>query len=271
MTPPAVADRAWLSLSSLDPAYKLPAALLFAVLSTSLQTLTAGLCACLFALGLALAGGLPPIGLGRKLAPVNFFFLFLWIFLPLSLSAPDATGAATPDTLLEIGPLCVRQSGLLLALSITLKGNAIALAVLALAGSSSLNAHGRALLRLHVPAKLVTLMLLTHGNIQLLRREAGHLYRAAKLRGFTPAASLWSYRVAAYLAAMLLLRSWERTERVALAMRLRGFTGTFPLPETEAHPPADRIKARLLAGVVAGAGLCILTLDRGLLQKSSPF
>ena len=255
----AVSARSWLALPSLDPACKLPAALLFAVLCSALHTFAAGVCACLFALGLALTGGLPLADLGRKLVPVNLFFLFLWLFLPLSL---DATA---PDALLQFGPLLFLRSGLLLALLITLKGNAIALAVLALAGSSSLNACGHALLRLRVPAKLVTLMLLTLGNIRLLRREAGRLYQAAKLRGFAPTASLWSYRIAAYLTAMLLFRSWERAERVALAMRLRGFAGTFPLLETETHPPAGRAKARLLAGVVAGAGLFILILDRTLI------
>ena len=262
MMPSVVSVRSRLALPSLDPAYKLPAALLFAALISSLHTLAAGFCACLFALALALAGGLPAADIGRKLAPVNLFFLFLWLFLPLSLDA------AASDALFRIGPLLARGAGLRLALLITLKGNAIALAVMSLAGSSSLNACGSALIRLHVPVKLVTLMLLTHGNIHLMRRQAGRLYRAAKLRGFAPATSLWSYRVAAYLAAMLLLRSWERAERTALAMRLRGFAGSFPLLDVAAPSPAGQAAARLLAGVVAGTGLLILILDRLILGRT---
>jgi cobalt/nickel transport system permease protein len=256
-------DQGWPlpSLAALDPAFKLPAALAFAVLGSVLRTLPAGLCACLFALGLALAGGLPPADLLRKLAPVNGFFLFLWIFLPLSLNAPAPN--VLPDVLFQAGPLLVCASGLWLALLITLKGNAIALAVLALAGSSSPNACARALLRLRVPAKLVTLMLLTHGNIRLMRREARNLYRAARLRGFAPAASLWSWRIAAYLAAMLLLRSWERAQRTGTAMRLRGFAGSFPLLDDAESPPAGHA-ARFLAGLVIGAGLLVLMLDRTL-------
>jgi cobalt/nickel transport system permease protein len=253
----AATDRSW-SLVALDPAFKLPAALAFAALGSALRTIPAGLCACLFALGLALADRLKPADLLRKLAPVNAFFLFLWIFLPLSLDA------GTPDALFHAGPLIVRASGLRLALLITLKGNAIALAVPALAGNG-LNACCRALLRLRVPVKLVTLMLLTHGNIRLMRREGRNLYRAAKLRGFAPAASLWSWRIAAYLAAMLLLRSWERAERTGAAMRLRGFAGTFPLLDDAEPLPSDRTSRHiglLLAGLVIGAGVLILILDR---------
>lgn len=247
---------AWLPLQELDPAPKLLAAFAFAVLVSALRTPAAAAAASLPPLCIALAGRLPMRDLFRRLVPVNLFFLFLWLFLPLSLDRNAI------DIIFQIGPLAFRRAGAVLALVITLKGNAIALAVLVLAGTSGINASGHVLLRLRLPAKLVTLILLTYSNIQLMRREAARLHEAAKLRGFTPATSLKAYRTYAYLAAMLLIRSWERAERVALAMRLRGFCGKFPLLESNEHLSEHRLKGMLLAGGICLFGVILLAADK---------
>ncbi len=254
--PAAPAQTAFLPLQALDPAPKLTAALVFAVLVSCLHGAAASALACLVPLAVALSGGLPFGALARRLLAVNLFFLFLWVFLPLSLDADAA------DAVFLAGPLVWRRSGFALALAITLKGNAIACAILALAASSSVNACGRALLRLGLPAKLVTLMLLTHANIRLMRRESKRLHEAAKLRGFAVTASLRAWRTAAYLAAMLLLRAWERAERVGLAMRLRGFNGTFPLLAADEHAPETRAKGMALAAFVCVMATVLLVADR---------
>ena len=90
--------------------------------------------------------------------------------------------------------------------------------------------------------------------------EAARLFAAAKLRGFVPANSLASYKTFGYLTAMLLLRSWQRSQRTGKAMRLRGFAGRFPL--LDACPPSPDFTR---AGNCLLLGMCVVT---GLLLAS---
>jgi len=48
-----------------------------------------------------------------------------------------------------------------------------------------------------------------------------------KIRGLQPGTNIHTYRSYAYLAAMLLVRSYDRANRVFQAMLCRGFHGTF--------------------------------------------
>lgn len=240
-------------LERMDPAHKITAACGFAILVSQLATPAMAGLSCLLAGTVLLLDGIPDdspesprngrnrISIRNRLLAVNIFFLFLWVTLPLGLSE-------RPDTFASLGPLYFNRSGLRLALCITLKGNAIALALLALVDSSPASANARALLRLRVPQKLVTLLLLTHANLSLMRREAERLFRAAKLRGFVPSRSFRSLKTWAWLIAMLLVRSWIRSKRVSDAMKLRGFQGVFPLIETRGHTPRTAGSSLLMLG-----------------------
>ncbi|MBA7550739.1 hypothetical protein ES705_43262 [subsurface metagenome] len=52
---------------------------------------------------------------------------------------------------------------------------------------------------------------------------------AMKIRGFKPKTNIHTYRTFAYLAGMLLIRSYDRSERIYRAMICRGFHGEFYL------------------------------------------
>ena len=218
-----VGERAFSGLRAIQAREKLCAALVFALVVSLLSHLRPALGACVVAALLLACSGLSLAFIARRLIPVNAFFLFLWILLPLSFAAgPGETG-------LLPGPLRVDASGAALALLITLKGNAIAGALLALAGSSGVPENGHALIRLGAPEKFVVLLLVTHGNLERLEDEYQRGFQAAKLRAFTPAATWASYGTYARLVGLLLLRTWQRAQRVEVAMRLRGFCGRFPL------------------------------------------
>jgi cobalt/nickel transport system permease protein len=62
---------------------------------------------------------------------------------------------------------------------------------------------------------------------------------------------LWQARAAASSAGALFVRSYERGERVYLAMQSRGFTGSMPSSATDELP--DRWLASLAPAVVAAA------------------
>jgi cobalt/nickel transport system permease protein len=203
---------------------KLCGAFVFSLSVALLSRPLPALGACVFAVLLLVCSGLSPALIARRLIPVALFFLPLWLLLPLSFNQ-----ARDSATIAGFGALSLNMSGVALALLITLKGNAIAAALLALTGSSGVSENGHALIRLGAPKKLVALLLVTHSNLGRMAEEYQRGFQAAKLRAFAPASNLASYGTYASLIGLLLARSWRRAQRVETAMRLRSFCGRFPL------------------------------------------
>lgn len=205
-------------LAGLDPRGKMIAAFGFSLLTALAQnTRTAGLCLAI-GLVLTLVSRLQPRLVLRRAVAVNAFVLFLWLLLPWQINI----GQASQASLLSFHP-----QGLELAWLITLKVNAVFLALLALLGTSDVNDLLHAMAHMKVPGKLVTLFLLFYRYIHVMRDELGRLRQAMVIRGFQPGNNAHTYRSYANLVGMLLVRSFDRSERVYQAMLLRGFDGTF--------------------------------------------
>lgn len=201
-----------------DPRAKLALASALACILAVSPSWPAPAMACCAGAGLVLWAGLPAAALWRRLATVNGFVAFLWIFLPFT----------TPgDTAGHLGPLAVTSQGLALALLISLKTNAIMLSFLALVATSDAASLGQAMHRLRVPAKLVFLFLFTYRFIHVINEERQRLVTAARLRGFKPRTNPHTYRTLASLLAMVLVGAMRRAEMTRRAMLLRGFRGSF--------------------------------------------
>ncbi|NQT37607.1 MAG: cobalt ECF transporter T component CbiQ [Planctomycetes bacterium] len=155
--------------------------------------------------------------LGR-LIPLNVFMLLLLVTLPL-------TSGGEP--LFSVGPVGVSRQGLRLAATIAIKGNAIVLALVALLATVEVTALGHALSHLRVPDKLTWLLLFSVRYIDVIHREYRRMAAAMKVRGFRPRANLHTYRTYGHLVGMLLVRSFDRADRVLAAMKCRGFQGRF--------------------------------------------
>lgn len=163
----------------------------------------------------------------RRAAAINAFILFLWLVLPVS----------TPGTPVWRGlGLTVTREGLDLALLVTLKANAVFLCILSLLATIPAPALGRAMTGLGAPAKFSFLFVFTYRYLHVIAEEYDRLITAARLRGFVPATDRRTYRTYAALVAMVLVRSYDRSQRVYQAMLLRGFAGVFP--------SLDRFEAR---------------------------
>lgn len=201
---------------SLDPRVRILAATLGSVVLAVLHTPQAA-CAGLV-LALVLTAGSVSRELPRRLALVNVFVLFLWLIVPLT---------AGGELLTHWGPLEVSRRGVDLALLVTLKANAVFLLFQALLNGMEAPVAGQALEHLHVPVKLVFLMLFTFHFLQVLLEEWERLGTAARLRGFVARTSMHSYRTIGYQLGMVLVRGLDRSRRVYEAMLLRGFAGHF--------------------------------------------
>ncbi len=148
------------------------------------------------------------------------------LLLPLILLLPLTTAGTS---VLTIGPICPTREGLLLGATVALKANAIMLALLSLLGSMDATTLGHTLSHLHVPDKLTHLLLLTVRYLDVLHGEMLRLWSAMKVRGFRPRMDGHTYRTYGYLIGMLLVRSFDRSQRVMAAMKCRGFRGKFHL------------------------------------------
>ncbi len=230
-----------------DPAVKILGALLLTLIvavSSSLATPVAGL-----VLGLMLATGarLPLAPLYKRLLAVNLFTLLLWTTLPL-------TGGG--EAITSLGPLNLSTRGIGLALLITFKTNSIVLILTALTATSSILEIGHSLERLHLPHKLILLLLTTYRYLGLIEQEYQRLRRSAALRCFSTSTNLHTYRTYGYLIGMTLIRSYDRSRRIHKAMLMRGFQGYFPLLTIQATRPADFLL--LLFFLACGTGLALL-------------
>ena len=115
----------------------------------------------------------------------------------------------------------------------------------------------KAMRALYVPALLVHLTLLSYRYLFVLGDELARLRVALRVRGFRNRPDLRSYRTVAAAAGTLLVRGYERGERVSAAMRCRGFDGRFrALAEFR-----TRWQDVIVFAVVAGASVGLLSFD----------
>jgi cobalt/nickel transport system permease protein len=207
-------------LTQRDPRTQLITAVLVSLAVVSLTQLPLLAVALTIAIGTAMAVGLRPLVLLKRIAALETFMLVVLVLLPFT----------TPGTtLFELGTLTASQEGLRLAVAIVLKANTVVLMLLALVGTLEPVVLGRALARLRVPTKLVHLFLLTVRYIGVLHEEYQSLRRAMRARAFTPRSNFHTWRSFGNLLGMLLVRSLERSQRVMAAMKCRGFDGRFHL------------------------------------------
>jgi cobalt/nickel transport system permease protein len=229
-------------VDAIDPRVRIVAAAAFALVVVAIGKLPALLAALAAAAALARLARLPAVPTLARLAAVESFLVVVLAFLPF-------TVPGTP--VVSLGPLVATAEGLHRAAEIVLTANAVMLALLALVGTMEPAALGHALARLRVPAKLVHLLLFTIRYVAVLQGEYGRLRQAMKARGFRPRGSLHTWRSIGWLFAMLLVRSFERAERIVEAMKCRGFSGRYPGIDPARFAAGDIRFALALSGLLA--------------------
>ncbi|MGN7612763.1 cobalt ECF transporter T component CbiQ [Magnetococcales bacterium HHB-1] len=152
----------------------------------------------------------------KRLAAMDTFMVVLLVMLPFTIPG---------DPFLALGSFDASWQGLWRAVAIILKANCVVLTVLALLGTLESVVIGQALASLGISKKLVHMFLLTVRYIDVLHGEYRRLRRAMQARGFQAQGNLHTWRSLGWLMGMLLVRSFERSERILIAMKSRGFSG----------------------------------------------
>ena len=205
-------------IHSLDPRLRIVTAMLYSICIAVASQFSVLTLALLISIVLIVLAQLPPATVLYRVAVVNGFIAFLWLLLPITFEG---------QALFTIGPVRIFHEGVHLAAQITLKSNAIVLALMALLATMPIATLGHALDHLHIPGKIIHLLLMTYRYIFVIELEYSKLRSAIKIRGFKPKTTLHTYKTYAYLIGMLFVRAAARAERVHKAMMCRGFKGKF--------------------------------------------
>jgi cobalt/nickel transport system permease protein len=202
----------------LDPRVKIIVAILYSIVVAVSSNFSALLPALGISVFLIVFSTLSIRKVLYRLLLVNGLIIFLWVFLPFTYKG---------ETLFTIGPLAGTKEGVLYASQITVKCNAILLAMIALLSTTPISTLGHAMGQLYFPDKIIHLFLFTYRYIHVIFQEYNRLINAMRIRGFKPQTNLHTYRSYAYLVGMLLVRSYDRAERIHKAMLCRGFHGKY--------------------------------------------
>jgi cobalt/nickel transport system permease protein len=236
-------------LRRLDPRWRLAALLLAALVGSIVRSVPAALASLLGALLLAWLGRLPVRWyLGRLGVLAGLLALFA---LPL----PFLVRGEGPAW--HWGPLQVSLGGTVLAGLLVCKGAALGTLMLVLLATAPLDVTLKAAHALRVPGLLVGLGQLSYRYLFVLADELARLRVALRVRAYRNRASWHSYRTVGAVAGTLLVRGYERAERVGQAMRCRGFDGRFRALVAFRTRPVDVLAFVLIVGGAAG----VLGLD----------
>jgi len=124
-------------------------------------------------------------------------------------------------------------------LSLFLKTTLTVLAALQLIASTGMERLLAGLHAMGLPRVLVLQVSLTYRYLTVLAEEAGRLLTAYSLRA--PGQKGIRFSAWGSLAGMLLLRSFDRAQRIHHAMQLRGYDGHVPLPPGTIPGMADAV------------------------------
>lgn len=157
----------------------------------------------------------PPYLLKRTVVEIPF--VLFAVLLPFVAQGPQT----------EVLGVTVSQHGLEAGIALLVKGTLGVLASLTLAATTEPQDLLAGLERLRLPNQLVQIMAFMVRYLDVVTGEMHRMRIAREARGFT-ARNPRHWPVLARSAGALFIRSYERGERVHLAMLSRGYTGRMP-------------------------------------------
>jgi cobalt/nickel transport system permease protein len=207
------------AVARLDPRIRLVAALLFVAALVPLRSPAALAAAVAVGIAAALAAQLPLRTTLHRMAAIEGFLALLLISLPFTVPGTE---------MFSLLGYPASWDGLGRALTIIARVNAAVLVIAALLSTMGTVRLAGAMTGLGIPTRLAYLFQLTVRYIAVCHDEYARLRRAMRARAFRAGSNRHSWRTLGNLLGMLLVRSTERAERVAWAMKCRGFSGRPP-------------------------------------------
>jgi cobalt/nickel transport system permease protein len=210
-------------IHELPAAPKLAAAItfIFAVVLTPREAVWAFACYFLLLILLLWQADLPARKILKR-TTVEIPFLIFALLMPFF----------GPDPQFQVGPLELSETGSWAAFGIIVKGTLGVLTSILLSATTRARDLLRGLEQLKVPGTLVQIATFMLRYSAVVLDEMRRMDTALKARGFE-ATGPRHWKIMAASGAALFIRSYERGERVHLAMLSRGYTGN--MPDLNAH------------------------------------
>jgi len=217
-----------------DPRIKIAAlgVLIFAI--ALVKTLPVAVVAFALAVFLIWLTALPFHFVSHGLSFVLIFLVPFFIIMPLSYPGESAF------TILGVG---FAWEGFRLAALIFLKAISIVMVTYSIFGSSRFDVSMFALQKLKCPKVVVQMLLFTYRYTFVFLDEMKRMHTSMSARGFVPRTNMRTMNVFGHFVGTLLIRSFERTDRVYKAMLSKGYQGDLHVLVTFESRPSDFIKA----------------------------
>lgn len=180
-----------------------------------------------------------------RLKWVLFFMLPLFVLLPLQFEFGAGEGAGWTW----------RSENLETAAALTLRALAITLLIFPMLGTAPFHRSMKSLQDLGMPKMLIQTFLFTYRYLFVYLDQLRKMRTAMRSRGFQPGFNRNSFRVFGNMVGMLLVTSFEQTERILAAMKSRGYDGQIRILHQPRRVALDWVK--LTAAVALAACLAI--------------
>lgn len=138
----------------------------------------------------------------------------------------------------NLGGMIISQSGLLVLWNVVVKSSVGVLSVILLSSTTPFDGLLKGFERLKVPHIFTTIAAFMYRYSFVLIDEAMRMKRARDSRNFK-GKWIWDAKVIGHMVGSLFMRSYERGERVYLAMLARGYDGRSRTLERERISAAD--------------------------------
>jgi cobalt/nickel transport system permease protein len=180
--------------------------------------------------------------------------------LPFSLAGGISNLLILRKTAFWLGNFPV-SFGLLSFISIMLKTALTVFAVLILIATTSFVDISRQLTAIGMPKILCLQLVMTYRYVSTLIHEAASMFTAYMIRA--PGQRGIKMKDMGSFLGQLLLRSFDRAERVYQAMKCRGFTGVYQGAGVHPFLPSDWVYTVILSGGILGLRFFNLSLFLG--------
>ena len=238
------------ALQRWDPRFKIFSMGILVFGIALLETIPLAFVALALAVGFLIAARLPYHFVSNGVQFVAVFLIPFFIVMPLSYPGEPA---------FHILGLPFAWEGLRLATLIVAKSLAIVMTAYAIFGTTRFDVAMIALQRLKVPKVFVQMLLFTYRYIFVFIAEMKRMDVGMQARGFIKQPNLYTLKVLGNFVGTLLVRSFERTERVYKAMLSKGYQGEFHTLRQFHAVPRDTGKAVLILAATA----ILLAVDFG--------
>ncbi len=158
--------------------------------------------------------------------PVRFVMQHIrWVFVfivPFLMIMPFTVRG---NELFTFGGLGVTYEGVEFGFLVSIRALAAVMLIFPMVGTMRFDTTLKALYQMRVPSLLVQMLMFTYRYIFIFIDEFSRMQRAMKSRGFKVGTNLHTFTTIGRAVGMLLVRSYERAERVYQAMLSAGYTG----------------------------------------------